>query len=96
MVSIHPGPILSGSKLVDDPKFKKQLLDQFPTAIGGEMEGSGLYSAASRNNTDWIVVKSVCDWADGKKHKHYQELAAASALSLCEHVFNDKNALDGI
>jgi nucleoside phosphorylase len=95
-VSVYAGPMLSGGKLVDSLEFKKTLLDQFPTAIGGEMEGSGIYAAGTRNNTDWIVVKAVCDWADGYKHKDYQELAAASSMSLCEHVLSDRHALDGI
>jgi nucleoside phosphorylase len=96
MVSVFYGPLLSGAKLVDNVVFKKSLLDEFPTAIGGEMEGTGLHGAAARNRTEWIVVKSVCDWADGYKHKSYQELAAASSMSICEYVFNDPHALDGI
>lgn len=96
LVSTHYGHLLSGSKLVDDPVFKQLLFDKHPTAIGGEMEGSGVYAAAAANNVHWIVVKAVCDWADGQKHKNFQELAAASAMSLCEHVFSDPHALDGI
>lgn len=94
--SKHVGPMLSGDKLVDSEDFKKALLDQYPNAIGGEMEGSGLWAAASRDKKDWVVVKSVCDWGDGNKHKKYQEMAAASAVSLVQYVFSDPHALDGI
>lgn len=90
------GPILSGSKLVDNSQFKQELLNQYPNAIGGEMEGAGLWSAADRHRKDWILVKGVCDWADGNKHEDYQQMAAASAVSLCKHVLNDSHALDGI
>lgn len=38
---LHVGPILSGEKLVDEPKFKASLFRRFPQAIGGEMEGVG-------------------------------------------------------
>jgi len=95
-VKAHSGRILSGSKLIDDPRFKQALLNKLPTAMGGEMEGAGLHAAAARNRTEWILVKAVCDWADGRKHDGYQELAAASAASLCQHVLNDPNALDGL
>ena len=89
------GPLLTGEKLVDDLKFKRKLLTAFPSAIGGEMEGAGLWSAATRHGTEWIVVKAVCDWGDGNKHKQYQGMAAASAASFCLHVFDDPHALDG-
>ncbi|HKX00809.1 MAG TPA: hypothetical protein VJN43_23910 [Bryobacteraceae bacterium] len=93
---LHVGPLLSGEKLIDDIQFKSALLEQFPNAVGGEMEGTGLWSAAARARKEWIVVKGVCDWADGQKNDNYQCMAAAAAVSLCHHVFSDGHALDGI
>jgi nucleoside phosphorylase len=95
-VATHFGPVLSGAKLIDNIDLKSQLLNQFPSAIGGEMEGSGLTSSALRNRTEWILVKGVCDWADGHKHSDYQQMAAASAISLCQSVFTDPHALNGL
>lgn len=92
---IHIGPVLTGEKLVDNLEFKEKLLAAYPSAVGGEMEGAGLWAAAERHRKEWMVVKAVCDWGDGNKHDSYQELAAASAASLCHHVFDDQNALDG-
>lgn len=93
---MHVGPILSGDKLIDSREFKDALLRQYPNAIGGEMEGAGLWSAAQRNRKECILVKGVCDWADGRKHDSYHAMAAASAVSLCKHVFSDAHALDGV
>lgn len=93
---IRLGAILSGEKLVDNPEFKAQLFQQFPQAIGGEMEGTGLSSACMRKGIAWILVKSICDWADGKKHSKYQPLAAKSAASLVHHVLKQKTVLNGI
>lgn len=92
----HVGPLLSGDKLIDSLEFKSSLLDQYPNAIGGEMEGSGFWAAADRARKDWIIVKGVCDWADGRKHNSYQQMAAASAVSLALHVFTDAHALNGV
>lgn len=92
----HIGPVLSGDKLIDNLDFKNSLLDQYPNAIGGEMEGAGLWSAAQRSRKDWIIIKGVCDWADGKKHDSYQEMAAAAAVSLALNVFSNPYALDGL
>jgi nucleoside phosphorylase len=93
IVEAKRGLILSGEKLVDSPTFKQCLLEKYPEAIGGEMEGAGLYSAAEREKVEWIIVKAICDWADGNKKKMYQNLAAAAAVSLVEHVLNEENIL---
>jgi nucleoside phosphorylase/tetratricopeptide (TPR) repeat protein len=95
LVQVHFGHILSGEKLVDDPSFKSSLLNDFEEAIGGEMEGTGLWAAATRHKKEWIVVKSVCDWADGCKNDEFHELAARASVSLCEYVFSSKGVLDG-
>jgi len=92
----HVGPVLSGNKLIDNREFKDALISQYPSAIGGEMEGTGLWSAAQRARKEWILVKGVCDWADGRKHDSYHAMAAASAVSLCHYVFSDVHALDGV
>jgi nucleoside phosphorylase len=92
----HIGLVLAGGKLVNNRNFKSKLLRQFPNAIGGEMEGAGLWASSDRNRTEWVLVKAVCDWADGRKRDEYQEMAAAPAVSLCQHVFSDPHALDGL
>ena len=61
------GTILSGEKLVDSVDFRDQLRVLEPEAIGGAMEGVGLYVAAQSTKVDWILVKAICDWADGNK-----------------------------
>ncbi len=86
------GPLLSGEKLIDNENYKKELFDAFPQAIGGEMEGAGLYAVAARANTEWIVVKSICDWADGKKEDTAQTLAADTSVSLVKHVLSNAAA----
>lgn len=94
--TIIPGAILSGEKLVDDPEFKAMLFKQFPQAKGGEMEGSGLCAAARQSRTPWILVKSICDWGDGTKHKKHQPLAAAAAANLVHYVLSQSYILDSI
>lgn len=96
LVSKHIGPLLSGEKLVNDIEFKKMLTSEYPNAIGGEMESSGVWSSASKHNKQWIVIKSVCDWADGDKTDEFQTLAAATSVSLCKFIFQDEFTLDGI
>ena len=82
----HFGLVLSGEKLINDPKFRKSLLKFEPEAIGGEMEGAGLYAAARDAKVDRILVKAICDWADGNKNDDAQELAARNAAQFIHHV----------
>ena len=83
------GLILSGDKLVDNIDFRQQLKDFEPEAVGGEMEGAGLYVACQDGKVDWILVKGICDWADGKKAEdkaQRQALAAHNAASFVLHT----------
>ena len=61
--------LLSGEKLVDNIDYRQQLSKLFPEAKGGEMEASGIYSATREEETLWMVIKAVSDYADGKKRK---------------------------
>lgn len=93
--AIIPGEILSGEKLVDNPEFKALLLSKYPSAKGGEMEGFGLHAACDGRVKHWILVKAICDFADGNKKKrkiHNQKVATDSAINLCIHVFNSPYA----
>ena len=82
---VRPGLILSGEKLIDDKDYRDQLVKLQVEAIGGEMEGAGLYVASADHKVDWIVIKAICDWADGNKKvnkKQRQRKAAKNAAEL--------------
>ncbi len=86
--------ILSGEELVDNLDHRNKLIEEFQDSKGGEMEGAGLYAACG-NKIDWILVKGICDFADGKKgvnKKANQEIAIVSALSVCAEIFNSTTA----
>ncbi len=79
------GGIFSGDKLIDNQDYRDQLAQMDSTAIGGEMEGTGLFHACEASKTDWIIVKAICDFADGNKGKNKeanQIAAAKNAASL--------------
>lgn len=90
--SVLPGLLLSGEKLVDNAEYKKKLLKAHPTAIGGEMEGFGVYTAcSSKLIPHWILVKSICDWGDGNKGRgkdRKQKVAAETSINFCHHLFD--------
>jgi nucleoside phosphorylase len=73
------GVMTTDDKLIDNINYRDRLRSLEPDAIGGEMEGAGLYVACHDKNVDWIVVKGICDWADGNKgqNKESRQLIAA-------------------
>ncbi len=85
---VHFGLILSGEKLIDDAEFLAELAAQEPEAIGGEMEGAGLYAACADARIDWILVKAICDWADGTKSDGAQPQAAQNAAQFVLHTLD--------
>jgi hypothetical protein len=90
--------ILSGEELIDNVERRDELIKQFPVAKGGEMEGSGLFAACD-GAVEWILVKGICDFADGNKatnKKENQITAVNSALSLCLELFNSNHAFESL
>lgn len=86
------GLVLTGQKLVDNLDYRESLKAIFTEAIGGEMEGSGLYVSASIAKVDWIIVKAICDWGHNKSLAEkdvWQKVAAKNAARVI------KTALDG-
>lgn len=89
------GTMLTGSKLIDDLDFRNELQKQEKEAIGGEMEGAGVYAACYDAKTDWLIVKSIADWANGKKNKNKiknQEKAATNAAKFVYQALSLKEA----
>lgn len=86
---VEPGLVLSGDKLVDNIDYRNALSEVAPEALGGEMEGAGLYAACQVAKVDWLLVKAICDWADGNKSKNKstnQQKAAANAARFVVHL----------
>lgn len=87
--NVTTGLVLSGEKLVDNFDYRSYLKSLEPEAIGGEMEGAGVYVASQDQKIDWIIIKSICDWADGNKShdkESRQKMAAKNAVEFLIHA----------
>jgi nucleoside phosphorylase len=83
---VHFGTMLCSNTLVNSRQLIDRLRQEFPDAIAGEMEGAGVYEAASRyDRPDWIIVKAISDWGYGKNNDA-QALAARNAAEFVVHV----------
>lgn len=93
------GLILSGQKLVDNFDYRESLKILFTEAIGGEMEGVGLYVSASAAKVDWIVVKAICDWGYNKNQADkdaWQKLAANNAARVLKAALDAGGLYDNV
>ncbi|MBX3240813.1 MAG: hypothetical protein KIT80_23020 [Chitinophagaceae bacterium] len=89
-----PTRLLSGEELVDNLQHRNKLIKDNPDSKGGEMEGAGVYAACD-GKADWIVIKGICDFADGDKGTDKEErqiVAINSALSACMEIFSSSSA----
>lgn len=87
-----PAKILSGEELIDNKEHRDELLKIYPEVKGGEMEGIGVATACD-NCAEWILVKGICDFADGDKgtdKKKRQRVAIESAVSVCLELFSSE------
>jgi len=88
------GPILSGQTLVDNKAFRDRLRTQLGYAIGGEMEGAGFWAAAHSCPTGWVIVKAICDWADGNKGVDEDARQAQAARNASRLLFDALDTLN--
>lgn len=85
--SVLVGTILSGGAIVESAKYRDSLVNRARSIVsieesrmvGGEMEAAGMIAAAEER--DWLVVKGVCDFADGASRSNEDELRAKQALA---------------
>lgn len=96
-VNVFQGLVLSGDKVLNNKKFRDSLLKHFPNAIGGEMEAAGAYACVVSQlpnlQPEVILIKSICDWADGTKDDNAQPFAAFTSVSLAKHVLSKPDVL---
>ena len=92
-ITIHKGALLSGEKLVNDAKAKHELFSRHSDGIGGEMEGIGVSSACDRKGVHWILVKAICDWADGSKNDNFQKEASQNSIEYIKYILTSAGIL---
>jgi hypothetical protein len=65
---------------------------KFPDAIGGDMEGYALYTAAFfKKVIDWLLIKGISDWGEDTKDDMHQPTAASNAAELLLKLCDIKN-----
>ncbi|MDE6055511.1 MAG: hypothetical protein K2G55_17545 [Lachnospiraceae bacterium] len=88
-LAYHCGDIISSTVLLNDPQKKKEIFELYHNhPVGYEMEGGSTFKICRNSNIQqWIIIKGISDFGDGKKKSDVQLMAAQNAVSLCYYVF---------
>ncbi|MDM8564556.1 5'-methylthioadenosine/S-adenosylhomocysteine nucleosidase [Candidatus Halobeggiatoa sp. HSG11] len=89
---VHWGLVASGEKVIADSKTIPALQDSWSRVIGVEMEGYGVALAAykAKSRPRFLMVKSICDWANSEKNDDWQEYAADVAAGFVVSFLRSK------
>lgn len=81
---IHFGTVGSGNKVMKSGKERDDLAKRYQI-IAFEMEGAGVYD----DGLTVLVIKGICDYADGHKNKLWQPYAAYAAAGAFKALLEE-------
>lgn len=99
-VNVKPAEIISNAAVIKSEDYKQGLLNQYPEALGGEMEGSYVVQALALDNRatkpEIIVIKGIADWGDQEKEefRKWQKFAANAASKYVLYQMEKWSALN--
>ena len=77
----HMGTILSGEKVMQDPRGRDELSKSHHNAICFEKEAAGV-----NDDTHCLVIRGIADYADSHKYWSWQNYAAATAAAFAREL----------
>lgn len=82
--AVRFGPVASGDKVIASAAEAHQLLALHSKLAAVEMEGGGVATSAfaSARRVGFLMVRSICDFADQSKDDSWQDFAAHAAASF--------------
>ncbi|KAF7551340.1 hypothetical protein G7Z17_g5100 [Cylindrodendrum hubeiense] len=81
-IRVHYGLIASGNQVIKDAAFR----DKLNKDLGGHVRCVEMEAAGLMNNFPCIVIRGICDYADSRKNKDWQEYAAAVAAAFAKEL----------
>ena len=92
---VKSGMIFSGLYPVDNPAMTKTLVKKFAeVGIGIEMDGAYLFTENQQTTVNFIIIKAVSDFGDGKNVTVYQHTASLLSADLVHRCLSDPHAAE--
>lgn len=83
------GSMASLETLIAGNDFRDEIISQYPTILGGEMEGFGYIPTLISNDVPWLIVKTISDLADSQFNRDAQEDSAESVANYIPHLIKE-------
>jgi len=83
------GAIVSLESLIAGKEYRDEIINQYPTILGGEMEGFGYIPTLESRGISWLIVKTISDFADNQYGREIQEKSAKHSAMLIPKLINE-------
>ena len=83
------GSMVSLETLIAGNEFRDDIISQYPTILGGEMEGFGYIPTLNSKGISWLIIKTVSDFADNQFSRDVQEDSAKSVANYIPDLINE-------
>lgn len=87
---VYPGVIASGEEVIANPELRDSIVELNRKIMAIEMEGYGVSRAAWQSSKPCLVIRALCDYADGGKNDDWHEYSAAVAAGFTKEFLLDK------
>lgn len=90
---VAKGNYITGNKKFTDTQAVKNIAEEFPHAVAGDMEGQGLAMACIKFSMPWLLMKGISDFGgrDDDDAESQKDAASASVEALL-NILNNKDA----
>lgn len=83
------GSLASLETLIAGNEYRDIILSQYPTILGGEMEGFGYIPTLVSKGVPWLIIKTISDFADIQFSRDVQEDSAKSVANYIPHLIKE-------
>lgn len=81
---VHYGLIASGNQVIKDAEFR----DSLDKKLGGHLLCVEMEAAGLMDYFPCVVIRGICDYADSRKNKEWQEYAATVAAAYAKELLH--------
>ena len=96
---VYAGIVLSSNRVIANHEKVVLFQQAWRKALAVEMDASGVAAALRpmKNAPSFIMVKSICDFADGNKNDDWQKYASSVAASfVVDYILNGSNVIKAV
>lgn len=77
------GAIVSLEALITENQYRDKIINQYPSILGGEMEGFGYIPSLESRGIPWLIIKTISDFAD---NQYGRDIQKESAINSAKHI----------